>query len=70
MVPAVELPPAVPFTDQVTPVLSPVTIAVNGALCPEPTTADCGETVTEMATGVAFCTLPQPATNTTTQSTA
>ena len=30
MVPTVELPPAVPLTDQVTPVVSPVTVAMNG----------------------------------------
>src|SRR2546426_6194377 len=36
---------------QVTPVVSPVTLAVNGVLCPVPTAAACGLTATEMGCG-------------------
>jgi hypothetical protein len=64
-VPVVELPPAVPLTDQVTPaeVESPVTVAVNWAVPPEATVAVIGETVTEMAVVVCVVVLllpPQP----------
>jgi hypothetical protein len=48
-VPTLELPPAAPFTDHVTPELSPVTIAVNCTELPAATTADWGETVTVMS---------------------
>jgi hypothetical protein len=47
MSPTVELPPATPFTDQVTAVLAlPVTLAVNCTVDPAVADESIGETVT------------------------
>ena len=52
MVPTVELPPATPFTDQVTAVLVvPVTVAVNCTLVPAGVVESVGATVTVAFTG-------------------
>ena len=58
--PTVALPPAVPFTDQVTVfALSPVTVAVNCCTWPAATNAFCGETVTDAAAGL-IVTMAEP----------
>src|SRR5215471_17603806 len=46
IVPVVEVPPGIPFTPQVTPDVSPITVAVNVMVWAEPTNAGFGETET------------------------
>jgi hypothetical protein len=68
MVPVAVLPPAVPFTDQVTPAVELVTVAVNFVVCPEASVAVVGETVTLMAWVVVELPPPHPQTNSIEQS--
>jgi len=59
--PTVELPPAIPFTFQVTrPSLVPVTVAVNWADCRTFTVADVGETWTATVLGAVIVTAAEP----------
>jgi hypothetical protein len=62
MEPTVELPPATPFTDQVTAVLVvPVTVAVNSTVDPAVVEESAGETVTEgLTAGAVIFTIAEP----------
>ena len=59
IVPTVALPPAIPLTDQVTPELAPVTVAVNCATAPAPIITDCGETATATTGGALIVTVEE-----------